>query len=143
MIRRRFAVVFCTTIAISLFLGLTTDIRLAVVTSQHDKLAHYLVFCFETVLFTLMIEGKYIELNAYLPQCVKRRLPILFGSQSVPCINKYILSFVICCLFASVSSEFGQAILSGGKRQFDPMDMVYNFCGSCTGLFVSFCLERQ
>lgn len=103
---------------LALFLGLTTDSKLTYFTSDHDKAAHFVVFFLESWLFTKSL--------------IPRRIQLLSHT-----VDKYILSLLVCAVGAGVGSEFAQAVLSRGRRQFDPLDIVCNVCGGTLGVAVA------
>ncbi|CDO94348.1 unnamed protein product [Kluyveromyces dobzhanskii CBS 2104] len=140
MLRYNYACIFLFSLVIVIFLGLTSDSRLTSITSTHDKIAHFIVFCIETVLFTIIFESKSIHFGAYIPQRVRFRLFCVF--EEPMSINKFLLAFVVCCVCASTLSEFAQQILSNGKRSFDVFDILANFMGSSLGLGIAYIIEQ-
>ncbi|QEU62867.1 hypothetical protein KDRO_F08010 [Kluyveromyces lactis] len=140
MIRYKYAVTFLSSVCFVVFLGLTTDARLKLITSTHDKLAHCIVFCIETVLFTMMFESDSVQLQAFIPQRLRSRILAEYEPFSM---NKYLLAFIVCCVCASTGSEFAQQFFSRGKRTFDVNDMFANFSGSLLGLGIAYKIEQQ
>lgn len=151
MFRKKYGVAFCLFSAVVLFLGLTTNSKLAVITSSHDKAAHFIAFGAETMLFVAMFEPQYIDLRElasklhilgkWVPETVSDRLREAFLDRDAS-ISKYVLAFVVCCLGASTLSEFAQFFLSGGKRSFDVFDMLCNAAGSTVGLLAAYKMEH-
>lgn len=53
-------------------------------------------------------------------------------------VDKHALSVFICTICGGIGSEFMQSILSGGKRKFDPRDILCNIVGSLVGIAASY-----
>ncbi|EDO18395.1 hypothetical protein Kpol_1013p70 [Vanderwaltozyma polyspora DSM 70294] len=136
---------------------LTSNEQFALLTSEHDKLAHFLVFAFESWLFNRIIDGKYIKFRVpqfchigptgWLPLHNINNSNNNSNSSNVYHngileINKYIVAFVICSIGAAISSEFLQQWLSQGRRSFDLLDMVCNFIGSILGIGIAYYQEK-
>lgn len=103
----------------------------------HDKLVHFLAFCIESWLFCRVIVNRVIKFSTSR----------LFGVGNINeyssshaeqndryfKISKFTLALAVC-IGASITSEFLQKQFSGGKRTFDPLDIVYNILGSLLGI---------
>ncbi|KAL3230217.1 Uncharacterized protein RNJ44_01580 [Nakaseomyces bracarensis] len=57
-------------------------------------------------------------------------------------VNKYIIALIICSGVAGLGSEFLQRILSGGRRNFDIFDVLFDTFGSLTGIAIAYFQEQ-
>lgn len=110
----------------------------------HDKLVHFLAFYIESWLFCRVIVNRVIRFSTSR----------LFGVDNINeyssgnteqndryfKISKFTLALIVC-VGASVTSEFLQKQFSGGKRAFDPLDIVYNVLGSLLGIATAYKYE--
>ncbi|ODV97748.1 hypothetical protein PACTADRAFT_31181 [Pachysolen tannophilus NRRL Y-2460] len=80
--------------------------------SSYDKALHFVVFMVLTALFYFLVDVRDLK-------------------------KLKILTFVICTVIASTTSEFLQDFLTGSRRKFDPMDILANMIGSAVGLIVA------
>lgn len=124
---------------------MVTNNVVAETVQSHDKLVHFLAFCAESWLFCRVIVNRVIKFP------VGRLISIGDNDNEYGVGNaeqnhrylkmsKFTLALVVC-IGAAVTSEFLQKQLSGGKRTFDPLDMVYNVLGSLLGIAIAYKCE--
>ncbi|GAV51334.1 hypothetical protein ZYGR_0AD05170, partial [Zygosaccharomyces rouxii] len=107
----------------------------------HDKLVHFLAFCIESWLFCRLIVNRVIKfpLGRLFNVDNDNEYGTDYAEQNYRClkVSKFTLALVVC-ISAAITSEFLQRQLSGGRRTFDPLDMVYNVLGSLLGIAIAY-----
>ncbi|AJR60269.1 hypothetical protein H788_YJM1248J00295 [Saccharomyces cerevisiae YJM1248] len=122
-LRRTYVYMFVVSSLVCTYLGITTNKAFQAITSTNDKVAHFVVFMWESWLFVKMFAEDTVTF---------RKLQA----------NKYVLGVLICSLCASVTSEFAQSVVSRGQRVFDVKDIICNFWGSLLGVGIAFYQDR-
>lgn len=124
--------------------GVVSDNAIVEIVQLHDKLVHFFAFCIESWLFCRLIATRIISFPFTLG-----RFGRFFNSSDEENnydddrylkTSKFTLALVVC-IGTGILSEFLQRGLSGGKRTFDPMDMLYNVLGCLLGITVAYRCE--
>lgn len=138
-------------------LGLTTSESLRWVTSEHDKIVHFMAFFTESLLFVELFPLQILrcQLKGWsVPEGLKFRSKLVSIEQAVDLgsarrknyvivIDKYFFAVVVCVMSASIGSEFVQMLLTGGKRTFDMFDMATNITGSSLGVTLAYFIDKS
>lgn len=135
------------------------------ITSTHDKLAHFLVFMIESWLFIKCFVHRKVQLRGTALSWIRDNFTTFMsvtepqeidleasngtntntnnnGIQGIS-LDKYVLGLIICTLFVAIGSEFMQSIVTGGKRSFDTGDIVCNSLGSLLGISLAYIVETK
>lgn len=130
-----FAAVLCCVFT----LGVVTNNAVEEVVQLHDKVVHFIAFCIESWLFCQMIASRVIKFKYGIGRNGSDNGEQNYRYRQFQ-MSKFTLALVVC-MGAAVASEFMQQGLSGGKRSFDPLDMVYNVLGSSLGIAIAYRYE--